>query len=208
VKGKDSSVVVIEKKVTDRLIDPKSVTNIHNITDNIGAVTIGLTADSKSIISRMRMEASDYKFENGHNIPIDILSSRWGDLAQMYTQYMFMRPLGVETICVAIDEERGPQIYKIDPSGHFVGYKACASGVKEDETRSHLEKSFKDKPNQTKSMKKDETIQLALGTLQNVLSSNFKPSDVEVGIVTKGERFRKLTEKEIEEQLNILSQKD
>ena len=41
----------------------------------------------------------------------------------MYTQKMFMRPLGVETMLVSIDDERGPQIFKIDPSGHFLGYK-------------------------------------------------------------------------------------
>jgi len=208
VKGKDTAVIAIEKKVTDRLIDPKSVTSIYSITEGIGAVTIGLVPDAKAVISRMRMEAADYKFENGHQCPIDILCSRWADLAQMYTQHAFMRPLGVETICVSIDDERGPQIFKVDPAGQFTGYKACSSGVKEAETTSQLEKTFKDKGEQTKNMNRNETIQLALGTLQNVLSSNFKGTDVEIGVVSKGEKFRKLTEKEIDEHLNVLATKD
>jgi 20S proteasome subunit alpha 1 len=79
-----------------------------------------------------------------------------------------MRPLGVETICVSIDDERGPQIFKVDPAGQYTGYKACSSGVKEAETTSQLEKTFKDKGEQTKNMNRNETIQLALGTLQNV----------------------------------------
>jgi hypothetical protein len=41
-----------------------------------------------------------------------------------------------------------------------------------------------------------------------VLSSNFKSTDVEIGVVTKGEKFRKLTEKEIDEHLNVLATKD
>jgi 20S proteasome alpha/beta subunit len=41
-----------------------------------------------------------------------------------------------------------------------------------------------------------------------VLTSNFKSSDIEVGVVTKGEKFRKLEEKEIEEHLTIIAQKD
>lgn len=42
-----------------------------------------------------------------------------------------MRPFGVETILCSIDEDKGPMLYKIDPSGHFCGYKAVSSGVKE-----------------------------------------------------------------------------
>jgi len=81
IKGKDSAVVVTEKKVTDRLIDPRSVTNIYNITDTIGCVTTGIAPDAKAIVTRMRMEAAEYKFENGHTVPIDVLVSRWADTA-------------------------------------------------------------------------------------------------------------------------------
>ncbi len=38
-------------------------------------------------------------------------------------QHASMRPLGVIPILVAIDEERGPQLFKVDPAGYFVGYK-------------------------------------------------------------------------------------
>eukprot|EP00331_Platyophrya_macrostoma_P022005 CAMPEP_0176440124 /NCGR_PEP_ID=MMETSP0127-20121128/20375_1 /TAXON_ID=938130 /ORGANISM="Platyophrya macrostoma, Strain WH" /LENGTH=249 /DNA_ID=CAMNT_0017824571 /DNA_START=30 /DNA_END=782 /DNA_ORIENTATION=- len=208
-KGKDIAVVCTEKKVTDLLIDPSSVSNIYNITDTIGALTTGITPDAKAIISRLRMEAADYKFENGHTIPIDILSQRWADLAQLYTQKMFMRPLGVETMLVSIDDERGSQIYKIDPSGHFLGYKACTAGIKEVEASNYLAKQFKKKEDLHTTYSDNETIQLAIGTLQNVLSTDFKSTDIEVGIISRREKkFRKLTPLEIEEHLNALSSKD
>ena len=41
-------------------------------------------------------------------------------------QHAYMRPLGVIPIVVGIDEERGPQLFKIDPAGYYVGYKVCA----------------------------------------------------------------------------------
>jgi hypothetical protein len=34
-----------------------------------------------------------------------------------------MRPLGVVPMLIAIDEERGPSLFKVDPAGYFVGYK-------------------------------------------------------------------------------------
>ena len=38
-------------------------------------------------------------------------------------QHAYMRPLGVVPILCGIDEERGPQLFKVDPAGYFVGYK-------------------------------------------------------------------------------------
>ena len=38
-------------------------------------------------------------------------------------QHAYMRPLGVVPILIGIDEERGPQLFKVDPAGYFVGYK-------------------------------------------------------------------------------------
>jgi 20S proteasome subunit alpha 1 len=30
-----------------------------------------------------------------------------------------------------VDDEKGPQVFKIDPAGHVLGYKATAAGTKE-----------------------------------------------------------------------------
>jgi len=38
-------------------------------------------------------------------------------------QHAYMRPLAVMPIIIGIDEERGPQLYKVDPAGYYVGYK-------------------------------------------------------------------------------------
>ena len=40
-------------------------------------------------------------------------------------QHAYMRPLAVMPIIIGIDEERGPQLYKVDPAGYYVGYKVC-----------------------------------------------------------------------------------
>jgi 20S proteasome alpha/beta subunit len=38
-------------------------------------------------------------------------------------QHAYMRPLGVISILCGIDEELGPQLFKVDPAGYYVGYK-------------------------------------------------------------------------------------
>jgi hypothetical protein len=44
----------------------------------------------------------------------------------MCAQHAYMRPLAVVPILLGVDEELGPQLFKVDPAGYFVGYKARA----------------------------------------------------------------------------------
>ena len=53
----------------------------------------------------------------GYECPIHVLAQRLGQYLQKYSQYASMRPFCVNTIIVGMDEEFGPQCYKIDPSG-------------------------------------------------------------------------------------------
>jgi len=43
----------------------------------------------------------------------------------------------------AIDDENGPQLFKLDPSGFYAGYKATAVGQKEVECTNQLEKKLR-----------------------------------------------------------------
>ena len=54
-----------------------------------------------------------------------------------------MRAYAVELMFFSYDNEKQALLYKIDPSGHFAGYFATASGVKNQEAESLLEKYYK-----------------------------------------------------------------
>lgn len=95
VRGGDSCVVLTQRKVPDKLHDPDSVTNMYNITPNIGLVMTGMVADARSKVQRLRKEAAEFKFNNGYEIPVSYLAKRAADLAQVYTQHANMRPLGI-----------------------------------------------------------------------------------------------------------------
>ena len=114
-----------------------------------------------------------------------------------------MRPLGVATTLISLDDEYGPQLYKCDPAGYYVGYKATASGPKQQEALNHLEKRLKNKDHAPGTW--EEVVELGISTLSTVLSVDFKKGELEVGIVG-GPTAE--TEDQIDERLQAISEKD
>ena len=49
-------------------------------------------------------------------------------------------------VLIAVDEERGPQVYKTDPAGHYCGYRAVGVGPKQTEANNYMEKKIRKKP--------------------------------------------------------------
>ena len=80
-------------------------------------------------------------------------------------------------ILISIDEENGPQLYKTDPAGYFVGFKATAAGLKDQEAVNFLEKKMR---SGDLNLNYDDTVQLAINTLQSVLNADLKATDIEV----------------------------
>merc|ERR1712205_133324 len=74
-------------------------------------------------------------------------------------------------------ETKVPQLFRCDPAGYYVGYKATSAGQKEQEANNFLEKRYKAEPNP--SLSYDDTVQLALACMQNVLGSDLKAADIE-----------------------------
>lgn len=54
--------------------------------------------------------------------------------------------LSTAIILIGYDDELGPQLFKCDPAGYYVGYRATAAGAKQQEALNHLEKKLKKSP--------------------------------------------------------------
>ena len=194
----------------------------------------GSIADARASVNRARGEAAEFRYKFGYEMPCDVLAKRLANISQVYTQRVswphqreyrvvtiliygqaYMRPLGVAITLISVDSEFGPQLYKCDPAGYYVGYKATASGPKAQEALNSLEKKLKNKDNAEGSW--EEVVELGITTLSTVLSVDFKKGELEIGIVggprsdgAEGTdtRFRSLTEEEIDDRLQSIAEKD
>ncbi|CEF98211.1 Proteasome A-type subunit [Ostreococcus tauri] len=205
VRGKDSVCVVTQKKIPDKLIDPTDVTHMYKITKTVGMCATGKGPDIRDIVQKARRKAADFKQNYGYDVPVDVLANILADEFQVYTQHAYMRPLAVMVILVSMDEDRGPSLFKCDPAGYYVGYRATSAGSKEVEAVNFLEKKVK----AGSSFDANETAQLAISALQHVLGEEVKASELEVAIVTADNpAFRVISESQVEEHLTAISERD
>jgi len=202
VRGKESVAFITQRKAQDRLVDPTSITSIYRITDTVGCLMIGLMPDIRAQVQRIRMEASDFKFNNGYAMPVHVLAKRIADVCQVYTQEASFRAYACIMLLIGVDDEKGPQCFKVDPAGHYLPYKAVATGKAEPEAMNFLEKKA-----ELATLSEAETIEMAIMAMQYVLSTDFKSQEIEVGCISTGGMFRVLTEDEVEERLNAISEK-
>jgi 20S proteasome subunit alpha 1 len=116
------------------------------------------------------------------------------DLAQVNTQSASMRPLANMALMIGVDDEEGSTVCKVDCAGHYLPFKAVASGPKEQEATNFLEKRVDKLPEFTL----EQVIRLAITCLGSVLGSDFRGTESEVGVISgKAGRFTVLTESEI-----------
>ncbi|PAV20586.1 20S proteasome subunit [Pyrrhoderma noxium] len=225
VRGKDTSVVLTQKKVPDKLLDPSTITHLFSITPSIGCVMTGRIADARVQVTRARAEAAEFRYKYGYEINPEALARRLANINQVYTQRAAMRPLGIATIFIGIDEELGPQCFKLDPAGYYVGFHATSAGQKQQEAMNFLEKRWKklnggtgaDEPLEAgKTLSRAEAIEIAIETLATVYAQDFKAGEIEIGIVSTSEeedektrgKWRVMGEAEVERYLLAYAEKD
>ncbi|MEA2054633.1 MAG: archaeal proteasome endopeptidase complex subunit alpha [Candidatus Thermoplasmatota archaeon] len=190
LKFTDGVALIVDRRITSKLVEPSSIEKIFMIDEHVGCATSGLVADARVLVDRARIEAQINRITYDEKIQIKALVKKICDFKQTYTQYGGVRPFGTALIISGIDNDH-PRLFATDPSGAMMEYKATAEGNGRDIAIEFLEKKYE-------MTGKEEAIVLGIEALYEATDKKLGKSAVEVGIVTKKENFRILSEKECE----------
>lgn len=192
LKFKDGVVLIVDKRIASRLMEPKSIEKIFQIDGHIGCATSGLVADARILVDQARVIAQINKITYDENMGVEDLVKRICDYKQNYTQYGGVRPFGTALLVAGVDD-LGEHLFETDPSGALVSYKAGSIGAGRNMVMEVFEESYQE------GMDQDAAVTLGLKALKKATEEEkLNPKAVEIGLVKRGESFRRLTENEVE----------
>jgi 20S proteasome subunit alpha 3 len=196
VLSKEGIVLAAEKKISSKLLEPKtSSEKMYRLDQHMACAVAGITADANILINYARTSAQRYLFSYQEPMPIEQLVQSICDLKQGYTQYGGLRPFGVSFIIAGYDRHFGFQLYHSDPSGNYGGWKATAIGANNQAATSILKSDYKPDC----SLK--DALKLAIKVLSKTMDSTTLSSEkIEIATLTldKGDIvFHILNEQEL-----------
>jgi proteasome alpha subunit len=198
VKSSEGIVLVVDKRPTSILVEPKSIEKIFQIDEHIGAATSGLVADARNLIEKARLESQINKITYNEPIPVEMLAKKICDLKQMYTQHGGVRPFGSALIIGGVNDT-GTRLFETDPSGALIEYKATAIGAGRAIAMEVFEKNY------NADLKLSEATELALDAIYEATEGKTTKESVEIAVIEeKTRKYRKITEDEIEDLVEEL----
>lgn len=198
VKSSEGIVLVVDKRPTSKLVEPKSIEKIFQIDQHIGAATSGLVADARALIEKARMEAQINKITYNEPILVETLSKKICDMKQMYTQHGGVRPFGSALIIGGVNDGQC-KLFETDPSGALIEYKATAIGAGRQAAMEEFEKKYVDDINL------NDAIELALDAVYEANDGKTTSESVEIAVIDVNEQiYKKLTEEEIKNHVEKL----
>src|SRR5688572_18845040 len=143
VRAKVGVILLVDKRVSSRLVVPSSIEKIFAIDTHIGCATSGLVADARALVDRARVEGQMNRVTYDEPIPIETLVKKICDFKQSYTQFGGGRPFGTALLVAGVDAS-GPHLFETDPSGALIEYRASAVGSGRPKAMEILESKFEE----------------------------------------------------------------
>ncbi|CAG7904978.1 unnamed protein product [Brassica rapa] len=194
IKASNGVVIATEKKLPSILVDEASVQKIQHLTPNIGVVYSGMGPDFRVLVRKSRKQAEQYNRLYKEPIPVTQLVRETATVMQEFTQSGGVRPFGVSLLVAGYDD-KGPQLYQVDPSGSYFSWKASAMGKNVSNAKTFLEKRY------TEDMELDDAIHTAILTLKEGFEGEISSKNIEIGKIGADKVFRVLTPAEIDDYL-------
>ncbi|MGZ8888290.1 MAG: archaeal proteasome endopeptidase complex subunit alpha, partial [Halobacteriota archaeon] len=192
IKAKDGVALLVDKRISSRLLEPQSTEKIFQVDDHIGAVTSGLVADARALVDRARVDAQINRVVYNEPIGIETLAKKIADHKQTFTQYGGVRPYGTALLIGGIDDS-GPRLFETDPSGALLMVKATGIGSGRNAVMEFLEEKYNE------DIDIDNAIRLGLEALYKGTEGKLTVDTAEIAAINaKDNRFRKLDANELE----------
>lgn len=115
-------------------------------------------------------------------------------IMQEFTQSGGVRPFGVSLLVAGSDHD-GPQMYQVDPSGSYFGWKATAIGKNFVNAKTNLEKRYDE------SYEVEDGVHTALTVLKDNFEGEMTHTNIELAVVDSAGKFRVLTPAEVRDYM-------
>jgi proteasome alpha subunit len=191
IKCTDGVVLIVDKRVATRLLEPSSIEKIFKIDEHIGVASSGLVGDARALVDRARVESQINRVSYNEAIDVETLAKKLCDHMQTYTMFGGARPYGTALLIAGVSDGT-TRLFETDPSGTLLEYKATGIGT----GRPAVMKVFEEEYNPEASCR--DAILLGLKALHAATEGKFDVNTVEMGIVEQKTRsFRKMTKEEV-----------
>ncbi len=191
IKCAEGVVLIVDKRVSSRLLEPVSIEKIFRIDTHIGVASSGLVGDARSLVDRARVESQVNRVSYDEPIDVEVLAKKLCDHMQVYTQFGGARPYGTALLIAGISDNEA-RLFETDPSGTLLEYKATGIGT----GRPAVMKVFEDEYDEEAGFA--DAIKLGLKALHAATEGKFDVNTVEIGIVSLKEKtFRKMEQDEV-----------
>jgi proteasome alpha subunit len=191
IKTGEGIVLIVDKRVNSRLLEPSSIEKIFKIDEHIGVASSGLVGDARALVDRARIECQINRVTYDDQMEVEALAKRLCDHMQTYTQFGGARPYGTALLISGVSDGVA-RLFETDPSGTLLEYKATGIGI----GRQAVMKIFEEEYKEEATIK--EAIQLGIKALHSATEGKFDVNTVEIGVIELAKPvFRKMTKEEV-----------
>jgi proteasome alpha subunit len=186
-------VVLATVKTVSKLMVSENFEKLFQIDDHIGAVAAGFLSDARVLVDMARIRAQIHRITFEEPIDVWDIGKVFGDRMQYSTLIAGLRPFGVSLLVGGVDKS-GIHLIEADPSGMLFEWKAYSIG----RGAVIVNKIFEQKWNENLDLV--DTVKLAYDVI-NKAEKEKKENIIDIAVIERGKRFRKLSEDEIKKIL-------
>lgn len=206
IKCRSGVVLLVDKRVGSRLLEPSSIEKIFKIDEHIGVASSGLVGDARALVERARVEAQSNRITYGEPIDVETLAKKLCDHMQTYTLFGGARPYGTALLLAGVDigtdGKAHYRLFETDPSGTLLEYMATGIGIGRQAVMKLFEEEYKE------GLSAEEAVLLGLKALYTATEGKFDMDTVEIGIAgeySKKRAVKKVVESPTGSTMQILS---